>query len=232
MVAQAARQGKGRLCPLGEAPSAPHTVAMPDTHQPAPPTLPVVTDPIRLFQDWLAEATQTEPNDPNAFAIATATPAGRPSVRMVLLKGVDPRGFVFYTNGQSRKGTELAANPHVAMLFHWKSLRRQVRVEGPAAPVSAEESDAYFNSRARISRLGAIASDQSRPLPSRAELERRVAEYDRSYPGDSIPRPANWFGWRVVPEAIEFWQDMPFRLHDRRVYVPGAGGWTSEALYP
>ena len=204
---------------------------MPDTNV-TPQTLPVATDPLRLFADWLAEATKTEPNDPNAFAVATATPDGRPSVRMVLLKGVDERGFVFYTNGGSRKGGELAANPHVAMLFHWKTLRRQVRVEGPVSPVSDAESDEYFNTRARISRLGAIASDQSRPLPSRAELERRVADYDARYPGDSIPRPANWFGWRVAPEAMEFWQDMPFRLHDRRVYRPGADGWTSEALYP
>ena len=180
----------------------------------------------------MEEATALEPNDPNAFSLATATPDGRPSVRIVLLKGVDERGFVFYTNGQSRKGTELAANPHVAMLFHWKSMRRQVRVEGPVTPVTDEESDTYFASRARVSRLGAIASDQSRHLPERAELERRVAEYDSRYPGDSIPRPKHWFGWRVTPEAMEFWQDMPFRLHDRRVYRPGPDGWTSEALYP
>ena len=204
---------------------------MPDTNV-APAPLPVTTDPLRLFQDWMEEAKASEPNDPNAFAVATATPEGRPSVRMVLLKGFDARGFVFYTNGNSRKGGELAANPHVAMLFHWKTLRRQIRIEGSVSPVSEAESDEYFASRARISRLGAIASDQSRPLPSRGELERRVAECDSRYPGDSIPRPANWFGWRVVPEAMEFWQDMPFRLHDRRVYRPGADGWTSEALYP
>ena len=204
---------------------------MPDTNL-APATLPISTDPLRLFQDWMDEAKASEPNDPNAFAVATATPDGRPSVRMVLLKGFDARGFVFYTNGGSRKGGELAANPHVAMLFHWKTLRRQIRIEGPVSPVSEAESDEYFASRARISRLGAIASDQSRPLPSRGELERRIAEYDNRYPDDRIPRPANWFGWRVVPEAMEFWQDMPFRLHDRRVYRPGAGGWTSEALYP
>ena len=204
---------------------------MPDTNV-APATLPITTDPLRLFQDWLDEAKASEPNDPNAFAVATATPDGRPSVRMVLLKGFDARGFVFYTNSASRKGCELAANPHAAMLFHWKSLRRQIRIEGAVSPVSDAESDEYFATRARISRLGAIASDQSRPLPSRAELERRVAEYDSRYPGDSIPRPAHWFGWRVVPQAMEFWQDMPFRLHDRRVYRPGADGWTSEALYP
>ena len=206
---------------------------MPDTHSPAPSRpVPVVDDPIRLFQDWLAEATATEPNDPNAMALATSTPDGHPSVRMVLLKGVDAAGFVFYTNWLSRKGGELASNPHVALLFHWKSLRRQVRVEGPAEPVTAAEADAYFASRARISRLGALASDQSRPLLSRAELERRLAEYDARYPGDSVPRPPHWSGYRVQPTAMEFWQDMPFRLHDRRVYTSAGTGWTSEALYP
>ena len=209
---------------------------MPDTpilhDREATKPVPVVSDPIRLFQDWLAEATVSEPNDPNAMALATATPDGHPSVRMVLLKGVDASGFVFYTNFQSRKGGELAANPHVSLLFHWKTLRRQVRVEGPVTPVSAEEADAYFDSRARISRLGAIASDQSRPLPSRAELERRLAEMDSRYPGDTVPRPPHWSGYRVTPAAIEFWQDMPFRLHDRRVYTPDGGGWRSEARYP
>ena len=214
---------------------------MPDTPQSpqltplrdrASQAMPAVSDPIGLFQDWLAEAAGTEPNDPNAVALATSTPDGRPSLRMVLLKGVDAQGFVFYTNLQSRKGGELAVNPQVALLFHWKTLHRQVRVEGRVAPVTAAEADEYFASRARISRLGAMASDQSRPLPERAELERRVAEYDGLYPGDSIPRPPHWSGYRVRPEAMEFWQDMPFRLHDRRTYVSQGEGWASETLYP
>ncbi len=204
---------------------------MPDTHLPARP-VPVVSDPIGLFQDWMAEAAESEPNDPNGMALATSTPDGRPSVRMVLLKGVDARGFVFYTNWQSRKGNELASNPHVALLFHWKSLRRQVRVEGPVGPVTEAEADAYFSSRARISRLGALASDQSRPLANREELERRLAEMDARYPGDAIPRPPHWSGYRVQPQAMEFWQDMPFRLHDRRVYTRSGDSWGSEALYP
>ncbi len=204
---------------------------MPDTNIPTQ-TIPVVTDPIAFFRDWLAEATGTEPNDPNAMTLATSTPDGHPSARMVLLKGVDDRGFVFYTNAQSRKGGELAANSHVALLFHWKTLRRQVRVEGPIEQVTDAEANAYFASRARISRLGAIASDQSRPLPSRSELERRVAENEARYPGDDIPRPAHWTGFRVLPDAMEFWQDMPFRLHDRRTYTRTASGWDTGALYP
>ena len=166
------------------------------------------------------------------MALATSTPSGAPSVRMVLLKGHDPSGFVFYTNLQSRKGGELGANPQVALLFHWKSLRRQVRIEGPISPVTDAEADEYFNSRARVSRLGAGASDQSRPLPSRAELERRVADMDARFPGDTMPRPPHWSGFRVAPAAIEFWQDMPFRLHDRRVYTRTAHGWDIGALYP
>lgn len=194
--------------------------------------IPDVTDPFGLFRTWLEEAKGSEPNDPNALALATSTADGRPSVRMVLLKDFDADGFVFYTNYESRKGGELQGNPHAAMLFHWKSLRRQVRVEGVVSPVSDAEADAYFNSRARISRLGAIASAQSRPLPSRDTLEHRVEELDAQYPGDTIPRPAHWSGFRVTPETIEFWQDMPFRLHDRRVFARDGDGWRKTALYP
>ena len=203
---------------------------MPDP-RPANP-VPEAADPLALFDAWLAEAADTEPNDPNAMALATSTPSGAPSVRMVLLKGHDASGFVFYTNLESRKGGELGANPQVALLFHWKALRRQVRIEGPITPVTDAEADEYFNSRARVSRLGAGASDQSRPLPSRGELERRVAEMDARYPGDTVPRPPHWSGFRVAPRAIEFWQDMPFRLHDRRVYTRIATGWDVGALYP
>ncbi len=169
---------------------------------------------------------------PSSMALATATPNGRPSVRAVLLKGADERGFVFYTNFGSRKGAELLANPHAALLFHWKSLRRQIRIEGSVETVSEAEADAYFASRARVSRLGAAASDQSRPMPSRAEFERRVAELDARYPGDTVPRPPHWSGFRVRAEAIEFWQDMPFRLHDRRLYTRDGSGWRRTTLYP
>ena len=192
-----------------------------------------MTDPYEHFSAWLAEAEQTEPNDPNAMSVATATAGGVPSVRVVLLKGHDARGFVFYSNQESRKGEELLANPQAALLFHWKSLRRQVRIEGHVGGVTEAEADAYFSSRSRVSRLGAIASDQSRLLPERAELERRVAEYDVAYPGDTIPRPPHWSGYRVVPALFEFWQDMPFRLHDRTVYEPAeGGGWATHKLYP
>ncbi len=196
-----------------------------------PDSVTQIADPFQLFQDWMAEAARSEPNDPNAMTLATATAGGVPSARIVLLKGLDPRGFVFYTNTQSRKGGELAGNPRVALLFHWKTLQRQVRVEGEVEPVTAAEADAYYNTRARISRLGAWASDQSRPLPARSELERRVAELDAKYPGD-IPRPPHWSGFRVIPAFLEFWQDMPYRLHDRRTYTRAGEGWTTGALYP
>ncbi len=189
-------------------------------------------DPFALFDAWLSEASGTEPNDPNAMTLATATLDGRPSARMVLLKGADRDGFVFYTNTQSRKGCELAANQAVALLFHWKTLARQVRIEGRAEPVRTEEADAYYASRARVSRLGAWASDQSRPLPDRAVLETRVAELEARYPGEDIPRPPHWSGFRVRPQSFEFWQDMPFRLHDRTVFMRDNDGWATEKLFP
>lgn len=194
---------------------------------------PLATDPFARFQEWFAEAEAQEPNDPNAMTVATATPDGRPSARAILLKGVDARGFVFYTNLESRKALELAANPHVALLFHWKSLARQIRIEGMVESVTAAEADAYFASRPRISRLGAWASQQSRPLDQRLTLERRLAEYEAWYPGDTVPRPPHWSGYRVLPETMEFWQNMPFRLHDRTVYTrrPG-GGWDIGKLFP
>jgi pyridoxamine 5'-phosphate oxidase len=208
--------------------STPPNLPSPDAARLIPPA----SDPIALFESWLAEAGRTEPNDPNAMTVATATPEGRPSARIVLLKDVDRRGFVFYTNKQGRKGGELAANPHAAILFHWKTLGRQVRAEGPVEDVTDAEADAYYATRARVSRLGAWASDQSRPLASRADLERRLAELDARYPGDAIPRPPHWSGYRVLPERMEFWQDMPFRLHDRRTYVRNGDDWIQGALYP
>lgn len=190
-------------------------------------------DPLALFDGWLAEALASEPNDGNAMALATATTGGQPSVRMVLLKGHDARGFVFYTNAESRKGTEIRANPQAALLFHWKSLRRQIRIEGPLTEVTAEESDAYFHSRARVSQLGSAASDQSRALPERQTYLARIEALGAQYPEGDIPRPPHWTGFRLDPQAMEFWLDRPGRLHDRRRFTRSRdGGWTSTLLYP
>lgn len=191
-----------------------------------------MTDPYALFAEWMAEATKTEPNDPNAMCLATATPDGRPSARMVLLKGQDARGFVFYTNLESRKGGELAANPHAALCFHWKTLQRSVRVEGRVEAVTDAEADAYYASRHRSSRIGAWASRQSRPLEGRWALEKAVAEYTLKFGLGEIPRPAFWSGFRILPARIEFWRDMPFRLHERRVFLAEGEAWREEALYP
>jgi pyridoxamine 5'-phosphate oxidase len=189
-------------------------------------------DPFALFASWMADAEASEPNDPNAMTLASVSATGAPSARIVLLKGLDEAGFVFYTNTQSRKGEEIAANPAVALLFHWKSLRRQIRIEGPASPVTAAEADAYFATRPRVSRLGAWASDQSRPLADRSVLEARVAAMEERYPGDAIPRPPHWSGYRVQPTLFEFWQDMPFRLHDRLVFTRTGGDWRQARLFP
>ena len=189
-------------------------------------------DPIALFDAWFTEAEASEPNDPDAMALATATSDGRPSLRMVLLKGHDARGFVFYTNLDSRKGAELAANPHASLLFHWKSLRRQVRIEGPVSMVSDTEADAYFATRGRDSRIGAWASDQSRPLPDRATFEKRVDEVRERFGAGEIPRPPRWSGFRVTPQRIEFWSDRMARLHERRLFERVGPGWSEGLLYP
>lgn len=210
-------------------------------HADTPATTPTaldlgLSDPFAQFAAWFAEATATEPNDPNAMIIATCTPDGMPSARTVLMKDYDRRGFVFYTNKESRKGSELGANPRASLLFYWKMLHRQVRIEGDVEDVSDAEADAYYATRARNSRLGAWASIQSRPLPVRADLERRLAEADARHPGDDIPRPPNWSGYRIVPRRFEFWQDMPYRLHDRTIFTlteaAEGAGWTTSKLYP
>ena len=194
-------------------------------------------DPHALFDAWYEDARAGEPNDPDAVALATADAQGRPSVRMVLMKGHDARGWVVYSNRESRKAGDLAANPYAALLFHWKSLRRQVRIEGPVSLVSDAESDAYFASRGRDSRLGAWASDQSRPLDTRETFTTRVEQMRARFEGQDVPRPPHWGGYRIDPERIEFWRDREHRLHERRLFTrlrdqEGGGGWTEGLLYP
>ena len=191
-----------------------------------------VAEPFRLFAEWLGEAEASEPNDPNAMALATVDGDGMPNVRMVLLKGLDGGGFVFFTNYESAKGRELLASRKAALCFHWKSLRRQIRVRGPVEEVSKEEADAYFATRARGSRIGAWASQQSRPLESRFALEKAVASYAAKFAIGEIPRPDYWSGFRLIPVEIEFWRDREFRLHDRVQFRRAGDGWAKTRLYP
>ena len=196
--------------------------------------LPPLTaeDPIALFADWLAEAVKGEVNDPHAMALATVDPDGLPDVRMVLLKDAGPDGFVFYTNLGSAKGRQLAASGKAALLFHWKSLRRQVRVRGTVSAVSDAEADAYWATRARPAQLGAWASQQSQPLPDRLAFEKAIAAYGLKFGLSKAPRPPHWSGFRITPSHIEFWRDRPFRLHERLVFEAAPGGWTTSRLYP
>jgi pyridoxamine 5'-phosphate oxidase len=189
-------------------------------------------DPFALFDEWFAEARESEPNDPGAMALATAGANGQPSVRMVLLKGHGRGGFIFYTNEQSAKATQLTVNPRAALLFHWKSMRRQVRIEGLVERVPDQQADAYFASRSRDSQLGAWASDQSRPLDSRTTFEQRFEAMKQRYEGGDVPRPPHWGGYRVIPERIEFWTDRPHRLHERRLFVSEGDSWSEGLLYP
>lgn len=193
-----------------------------------------VSEPLPLFHQWMDEAKTSEPNDPNAMALATVDEQGMPNVRMVLLKAVDERGFVFYTNYESAKGRELLGQKKAAICFHWKSLRRQIRVRGEVETVSDEEADTYYNSRDRGSRIGAWASRQSRPMSDRFELEREVAKKAARYAVGAIPRPSYWSGFRIVPVSIEFWRDKPFRLHDRRLFIRKTpeDSWSVEQLFP
>lgn len=195
-------------------------------------TVTTSEDPISLFKDWLADAERSEPNNPNAMTLATVTPDGAASARMVLLKGVDERGFTFYTNLGSGKAEHLSANPRAALCFYWKSLKRQVCVEGTVERVDDAEADAYFATRPRGAQIGAWASKQSQPMEGRFRLEARVAKYTARFHVGTVPRPDFWSGFRVVPERIEFWREQPFRLHDRVVYHRDGGGWRKERLYP
>jgi pyridoxamine 5'-phosphate oxidase len=204
----------------------------------AAPPLPLLPqdDPFALFRTWLAEAGKSEPNDPHAMTLATVDEDGLPDARMVLLKDFDARGFVFYTNQQSAKGRALTANPRCALMFHWKSLRRAVRIRGDVTGVNEAEADAYFATRARSAQIGAWASEQSRPLPDRFALEKRIAAQGLKFGIGAVPRPPHWSGYRVAPISIEFWRDRPFRLHERLKFIRGDGpageGWTTERLYP